>query len=264
MTLSNISIQTSQSCSQLLRKRSLYPIKLNARSLPHTSQEHLSGTWLTWKASERCVAASSQGSFQAGFSSRQRPDCLTAEQWLKKWQQSFPGTRSTGSIPPLQPEKKPLHQLGRTWGYTHDTPQNRPGMPEATPASQKWGATTPPHVAGKGSPPQWGWGPALPRTAPLPSMSISSEETANWIRGSETKPAGNRHFCSLPCAEALSLCWLMSPCWLPSGRHTGALYVQPETAVIQHKSILGRVWGKNEMLASLQKREIISLGMTEL
>lgn len=105
MTLSNISIQTSQSCSQLLRKRSLYPIKLNARSLPHTSQEHLSGTWLTWKASERCVAASSQGSFQAGFSSRQRPDCLTAEQWLKKWQQSFPGTRSTGSIPPCSPRR---------------------------------------------------------------------------------------------------------------------------------------------------------------
>lgn len=102
------------------------------------------------------------------------------------------------------------------------------------------------------------------RPAPLPSMSIGSEETANWIRGSETKPAGNRHFCSLPGAEALSLCWLMSPCWLPSGRHTGALYVQPETAVIQHKSILGRVWGKNEMLASLQKRKIISLGMTEL
>lgn len=113
MTLSNISIQSSQSCSQLLRKRSLYPIKLNARSLPRTSQKHLSGTWLTWKASERCVAASSQGSFQAGFSSRQRPDCLTAEQWLKRWQQPFPSTRSTGSIPTPQPEKKPPHSWDR-------------------------------------------------------------------------------------------------------------------------------------------------------
>lgn len=52
----------------------------------------------------------------------------------------------------------------------------------------------------------------------------------------------------------------MSPCWLPSGRHTGALYVQPETAVIQHKSILGRVWGKNEMLTSLQKKENYLIG----
>lgn len=175
----------------------------------------------------------------------------------------FPAQGAQAAFPPHSPRRSHL-TAGTGLGLYSWCPTELAGDARSHASLSKWGASIPPHVAGKGSPPQRGWGPALPRTAPLPSMSIGSEETANWIRGSETKPAGNRHFCSLPGAEALSLCWLMSPCWLPSGRHTGALYVQPETAVIQHKSILGRVWGKNEMLASLQKREIISLGMTEL